>query len=131
MISRNELRKIARARLKDSEALFQSGRYDSARYLCGYAIELALKARICRTLKWAGFPSTRKDFESLSSLKTHDLDILLKLSGLENKIQAGFAVEWGIVATWEPESRYHAGGTTKQSEAARMIAAVKTLLRVI
>ncbi len=131
MIPRNELRKIARARLKDSEALFQSGRYDSALYLCGYAIELALKARICRTLKWAGFPSTRKDFESLASLKTHDLDILLKLSGIENKIQAGFAAEWSVVADWNPESRYHAIGTTNQSEAARMIAAAKTLLRVI
>jgi hypothetical protein len=55
----------------------------------------------------------------------------LKLSSLEHKIQAGFAAEWGIVATWEPESRYHAIGTTSKSDAARMIAAVKTLLRVI
>ncbi|MGH9832431.1 MAG: HEPN domain-containing protein [Blastocatellia bacterium] len=125
------MRKIARARLKDSEALFQSRRYDSAVYLCGYAIELALKARICRTLKWAGFPSTRKEFESLTSLKTHDLGILLKLSGLENKIQAGYAAEWLVVAEWEPESRYHAIGMTSQSDAAQMIAAAKTLLRVI
>ena len=77
------------------------------------------------------FPSTRKDFESLSSLKTHDLKILLRLSGLENKIRTGFAAEWVIMETWEPESRYHAIGTTSLSEAARMIAAVKTLLRVI
>jgi len=131
MIPRNELKKIANARLKDSEALFQHRRYDSAVYLCGYAIELALKARICRTLKWAGFPSTRREFESLASLKTHDLNILLRLSGLENKIQTGFATDWASVATWEPESRYHAVGTTNQSDAAKMIAAAKTLLRVI
>lgn len=131
MIQRNELRKIARARLKDSEALFQHGRYDSAVYICGYAIELSLKARICRTLKWAGFPSIRREFESLSSLKTHDLNILLRLSGLQNKILTGFAAEWRIVADWDPESRYHIIGATKQSDAAQMIAAVKTLLRVI
>ena len=46
-----ELRKIAKARLKDAEALLAAHRYDGAIYLCGYAVELALKARICQTLK--------------------------------------------------------------------------------
>jgi hypothetical protein len=33
-------------------------RFDGAFYLSGYAVELALKARICRTLKWRATPST-------------------------------------------------------------------------
>lgn len=131
MIPRNELRKIARARLKDSEVLFRQGRYDGAFYLCGYALELALKARICRTLKWPGFPSTRKDFESLTSLKTHDLDVLLKLSGLESKIQTHYAAEWTVVAAWEPELRYQAIGTINQAKVAGLIAATQALLKVI
>ncbi|MCB0065385.1 MAG: HEPN domain-containing protein [Caldilineaceae bacterium] len=70
-----------KARLEDAEVLLAANRYDGAMYLCGYAVELALKARICRTLKWAGYPSTRKEFEGYQSLRTHDLKVLLHLSG--------------------------------------------------
>ena len=51
MIQTNDIKDIARARLQDADILLTSGRYDGAIYLCGYAIELALKARICQTLK--------------------------------------------------------------------------------
>ncbi len=50
MIEVAELDLIAEARLNDGRALFAAGLYDSASYLCGYAIEVSLKARICRTL---------------------------------------------------------------------------------
>ena len=82
MIARNELRKIARTRLKEAEVLYQNKKYDGAIYLCGYAIEAVLKARICRTLKWTGFPQSRSEFQSYQSFRTHDLDILLNLSGI-------------------------------------------------
>ena len=39
-----ELRAIAAARLEDARSLFD-------------AVELALKARICDTLDWSGYPS--------------------------------------------------------------------------
>jgi len=55
MITRAELRKLAKARIKESKTLFDTKQYDTATYLCGYAVELALKARICRTLKWSEF----------------------------------------------------------------------------
>lgn len=51
MISTQELKKIAAARLRDAEILYQGKRYDGAFYLCGYAVELTLKAKICKTLK--------------------------------------------------------------------------------
>ena len=49
MISIADLRAIAVARLDDAKALSANGRADGAAYVCGYAIELALKARICAT----------------------------------------------------------------------------------
>lgn len=55
MINKREIKKIAKARLKDAEVLAASRRYEGAIYLCGYAVELGLKARICLTLKWPGF----------------------------------------------------------------------------
>lgn len=62
MTTITELRTLATARLTDSQVLFAGQRYDAAAYLCGYAIELALKARICKTLGWPNFPDTNKEF---------------------------------------------------------------------
>src|SRR6266700_3947380 len=101
-MSRSELRKIARARLRDSEVLFDTGRYDGATYLCGYAIELALKARICRVLNWLGYPSTRAEFASYQSFRTHSLDVLLTLSGWEQKTISRYPTEWSVVVDWDP-----------------------------
>ena len=50
VITINDLRAIAKARLEDATALFNNQRFDGAKYLCGYAAELTLKARICATL---------------------------------------------------------------------------------
>lgn len=51
MIARSDLTSTARAHLADARLLARNGRYDGAVYVCGYAVEIALKARICRTLK--------------------------------------------------------------------------------
>lgn len=128
MISRPELRKLARTRLKDAEVLFSSNRYDGAIYLCGYAIELALKARICRTLNWPEFPETNAEFRGLQTFKTHNLDTLLRLSAIETKIKSKSLAEWSIVAAWEPELRYRIAGTATQTKANDMIQATRTLL---
>jgi hypothetical protein len=48
MISVAELDSIAAARLGDAKALLAAG----------YAVEVSLKARVCRVLKWPDFPST-------------------------------------------------------------------------
>jgi len=128
MIAVGDLRKIARARLKDADVLQLAKRCDCAVYLCGYAVEIALKARICRALKWAGYPSTRGDFEGYQSFRTHDLDILLHLSGSEVKIRADHLADWSIVADWDPNIRYRTIGSASQQDAADMITATKTLL---
>src|SRR5712691_5133895 len=67
MISVAELDNIARARIEDAKVLLTAGRYDGATYLCGYAVEVALKARICRTLNWTEFPSTGSEFQAYRS----------------------------------------------------------------
>jgi hypothetical protein len=70
MLSVADLRKIVRARLRDAEVLHRARRYQASVCLCGYAIELGLKARACRTLKWIGFPSESSEFRGVESLKT-------------------------------------------------------------
>jgi HEPN domain-containing protein len=131
MVSISELRKIARGRLKDAEVLLTAKRYDGAIYLCGYAVETALKARICRVLKWPGNPSTRKEFEGYQSFRTHDLDILLHLSGVEAIIKIRRFAEWSIVATWDSNVRYRPIGSASSQDAADMIKSTKAILGVL
>lgn len=128
-IARNELRKIARARLADAEALFRARRYDGAVYLSGYVVEMALKARICRSLSWPDFPETRGEFEGLGGLKTHDLEILLRLSNRGGSILGTYLAEWTIVTTWRPEHRYRPIGTSNWADARTTLDAVAKLLR--
>jgi len=122
---------IARARLADSEVLFKARRYDGAAYLCGYAVELALKARICRTLRWAGFPSTPSEFNNFKSFRTHSLEVLLRLTGSEDRIKAKFLPAWLAVAAWDPEVRYRPIGGIKNADAKLMLESVRILLRAL
>jgi len=131
MIPKNDLRKIALARLKDAQLLFDKGRYDGAAYLCGYAVEVGLKWRICRTLHWKEFPSSKSEFQDLQSFRTHNLEALLHLSGIEVKIRNRYRSEWSSVGTWNPEDRYKSVGTATKNGAFLMMEATRTLLKVI
>lgn len=128
MILPTELRAIASARLEDAEALLRARRYDGSVYLCGYSVEIGLKTRICRTLKWHGFPSTNKEFEGYHSFRTHNLDVLLHLSGAEVTVKTKYLAEWSVVAMWEPGTRYRPIGTATSADANDMIKSAKILL---
>lgn len=131
MVPIQDLLKISQARLEDAEVLLAAARFDGGIYLCGYAVEIALKARICQTLNWPGYPSTRKEFEGYQSFRTHDLDILLHLSGAETTIKTKNLAQWSIVATWDPNVRYRPVGAASPQEARDMVNSTKALLTVI
>ena len=131
MIEGSELDRIASARLEDAKALLIGDRYGGATYLCGYAVEVALKARICRTLDWAEFPSTSREFQAYKSFQTHALEILLRLSGQERRIKLDHFDLWNAVAEWNPESRYSAIGKIQKTEAEAMISAAEQLLTAL
>lgn len=131
MITVSELEIIAQERLLDAEALIAAGRYDGAIYIGGYAMELSLKARICKTLKWAEFPSSANDFQNYRSFKVHDLDVLLHLSGIEDEIKQNHWADWSNVNTWNPESRYKTSSSVSELEAATMLNSVKRLMTVL
>lgn len=131
MISIRELNRIASARLKDADILYRGKRYDGAVYLCGYAVELTLKAKICKTLRWSAFPSTNSEFQGLQSFKTHRLDLLLSLSGQEAKIKTRFLADWSVVASWDSETRYSIIGTIIQTNAFDMIESAKAIVKAL
>ena len=128
MITLEELLNISGDRLEDAKALHKAGRYDGAFYICGYAVELRLKKKICETLGWEGYPSSEKEFNKLKSFKIHDLDMLLHLSGAENQIKSEMFIEWSIVVSWDPEMRYSSQKQTEQN-AKLLLESAETLLK--
>ena len=126
-----ELDKIARARLEDAKTLLAARRFDGATYVCGYAVEVALKARICRTLNWPEFPSTGAEFQAYRSFQTHDLDVLLRLSGQEARVKQNHFALWTTVYAWKAESRYNVIGTAQPGNSRAMIQATEALLAVL
>lgn len=131
MLRVSELDDISKARLSDAQVLFDAKRYDGAVYLCGYAVEIALKARICKTLSWPGYPFTRAEFQDLQTFRTHNLDILLTLSGVEPVIKTEFLAKWSAVAAWDPEARYKPIGSATPADAKLMIESTQSLLEAL
>ena len=131
MIPAKDLRAIGRARLRDAQLLLHAKRFDGAVYLCGYAVELALKARICRTLRWRGFPESAQEFKGFQSVRTHDLEVLLRFSGVEGRVKAKHFAEWSEALKWDPEKRYQAIGLSSPQQATEMVTCVERLLKVL
>lgn len=131
MTPANELDRTAVARLDDAKTLLAGRRYDGAVYVCGYAVEVALKARICRTLSWSDFPSTRSEFQNYQTFRTHELEVLLHLSGQEARIKQQYFSFWNIVALWKVDSRYSSTGSIQPVAAQEMIEAAEELLKVL
>lgn len=77
--SREDLFRLAEDRLEDFEALRAAGRYAAAIYLGVYAVECLLKAHICKVLDLRRLPAV---------FKTHDLQVLLLHSGLNQRIRS-------------------------------------------
>ena len=127
-MQKSDIRKISSAKLKDAEILLVNGRYDGAVYICGYAIELGLKNQICKKLKWSEYPpgNNRQNYRSFI---THNLEILLSLTGKENLIKTKYFAEWSVVTQWSSEMRYNAIGKILKMDADSMIKSTKILLK--
>ncbi len=131
MILVSDMQAVAHDRLRDAEALNAAGRFDGCLYLCGYCVEIALKARICQTLKWTGFPERLGEFQAYKSFQTHDLDVLLRLSGVEDEIKTQYVNSWSVMAKWDTSVRYSLGGTTSAQQAAKILTATRELMRAL
>ena len=129
MLLRIELLELCRARMDEAQLLFRKGRYDAAEYLCGYAVEFALKARICKHLRWAGYPSTDAEFKGKRDFKVHDFDCLLEFTGLASKVHSNCSSEWFTVTDWSPDLRYRPIGSSTRQHAQELLDASKVLLK--
>ena len=127
MLTRNELKQLARMRLREAKVLFNEGFHDGACYLAGYVIELALKARICKILDLTEYPQSG---EISRAFKTHRYDDLFKLSGLERKFNDAIGtnppllMNWSLLTKWTEEFRYRPIGSSSKKDAEKVINAL-------
>ncbi len=88
--------------------LLQSNRCSSAYYLAGYAVELALKARIAGLFQ----PDAIPELSFVKAIYTHRIDTLLSTAGLRAEFDQSIRCDpqlgayFAIAANWSEESRY-------------------------
>ena len=125
--TRVDLQSLARLRLREAEVLFEAGLYDGASYLCGYAVECALKAVICKQLDVNEYPHYRERLRGVFA--SHHLEDLRFLAGLSAKIGPGRPVlwqNWSTVVAWKSEQRYDSEGSQTAQNALDMLNAVRS-----
>jgi len=110
-MTRKDLQELSRLRLREANALYKARLYDGCVYLAGYAVELALKARICRLLRVKEYPLSG---DIGRSFRVHNLEQLKLLAGLTPEIDVKRNKElfdnWSKAVEWDPEQRYDAPG---------------------
>lgn len=123
MATRRELQQLACLRLKEAEALFDASCYDGCAYLCGYVVELALKAAICATLGVDEYPESRLR----GAFRTHDFDDLKLLASMEKVFTTDptLVSNWSVATKWKPERRYEPPGTYNLTGAREVLEAVR------
>jgi hypothetical protein len=110
--------------------------YDGAFYLAGYSVELALKAKVCERICVPNlFDDANKEVNSIEGisdirkvLKTHNLVVLLILSGLkdtfEEDAKANDKLMQSIILLfnkWNESARYNTVGFTKKENITRIL----------
>ncbi|MEK6257672.1 MAG: DNA-binding protein [Planctomycetota bacterium] len=107
-MNRMQLQSLAQERVRDADALLNSGQWSGAYYVAGYAIECGLKACIAKLTNAHDYPN--KDL----ALKcyTHKIEALVEVAGLELQRKADatanpvLGANWLIVKDWDEKARY-------------------------
>jgi HEPN domain-containing protein len=137
MLTAQHLRDLADTRLKEATSLLEVGLFDGAVYLAGYALEYLLKARICDLLDIEDLFDDDFAEPSVARLfKTHDIQKLLLLAGLQKKLDTAIiedallAKHWAVLTDgngqfiWNEQLRYAITGSTTQKDAEEFVNAI-------
>ena len=138
MKTEKEITDLADKKIAAAECLLANGLYDDAYYIGGYAFELLLKAKICKTLCIPDFfefdaakASLKVKPEAQKPFKVHNYEQLIVLSGLYSEFSTAindlsFKADWSVISSWDESFRYKSGST--QSDAASFLASLKNMI---
>lgn len=128
MATCEDFKKMATARLKAGDILLAAGDADLAVDCFGLALELTLKAAICRTLNLQDYPDKGKS-EISQFFRTHAFDVLLTLSGFDKDITGDkrkkIFKNWSkATSEWSVNAKYDPIGSKLPADARRMYRAL-------
>ena len=110
-VNRADWQRTADEKLRDAHSLLAAGRWASAYYLAGYAVECGLKA--CILVRLATAPELVFEVRGFSEkCWTHDAEKLVELAGVKAIRDADVAVNsaleynWVLAKDWNENSRY-------------------------
>ena len=115
-MNRSELQRLSNQRRREAAVLLGAGHFPGAYYLVGYSVECALKACIAKQTRRYDFPNK----QIAPKVFTHDLEVLVRLAGLENDLKHDMSanpalqLNWTIVKDWSEEVRYDLSITRAQ-----------------
>lgn len=114
-LTATRLQQLATIRLAEARLLYGSEFLSGAWYLGGYAVELALKAVVCRNLGVSAYPERA----FAGRLKSHSFSDLALLAGLTESLLVSlanpiFERNWELINTWDPQQRYEVGRSKQQ-----------------
>ena len=126
----DDLKILAELRLKEAKELSNQGLYDGACYLAGYAIELALKATICKLLGTDFPPAASSRTDINKAYQTHNLLDLISLAGLKTdfirrQANPAFNTHWGRISNWSEAWRYLPKDTKNRQDAVDFVNALE------
>ncbi|MFA5945729.1 MAG: HEPN domain-containing protein [Patescibacteria group bacterium] len=131
MLKQDELLDLAKTRFAEARVLHENGKHDGAVYLCGYAIELALKWVILKDKLW-GFPDEPEEFKLYEEVKTHDLEKLLTIANRQQmQNDRVFSIPWGYIKNWRSEFRYRPIGMVKEVDSSQMLSSVDAIMKAL
>ncbi|MFN0169217.1 MAG: DNA-binding protein [Bryobacteraceae bacterium] len=116
-MNRFDFQVLAEERVEDAKALLVAGRHGAAYYLCGYAVECALKAWIAKGTREHDFPP-----RDSGSLYTHKLsDLLDKADSArswshECQINPDLERNWALAKDWNERARYDVSVTLLRAQ---------------
>lgn len=131
-----EIKDLARQRIREAEILYNNGMCDGAFYLAGYSVELMLKAKICERLGIPNlFDETDVSVNSIKgigeirkTLKTHNLFTLLIFSGLKVQFDIDKATNIELAKAnsllfnaWDENARYKPCGYMLDRDVQKLI----------
>jgi hypothetical protein len=112
-VNKSDFEELAELHLQHAKALLDAQLYSGAYYMCGYVVECALKACICkRTDQYAFYPHPKEAQKAWS----HKFKDLISLADIGERIEEDrraddiLDIYWKAVEGWSEGSRYEPRG---------------------
>jgi hypothetical protein len=112
-VNRSDFQELAELHLRHAKALLDAQLYSGAYYMCGYVVECALNACICRKTNQFDFYLSPEESRAAWSHDLGNCSSPLRWTvslALPARLIGILDINWESVEDWSPDSRYQPQG---------------------